>query len=122
MLRDAGRTVQPQRQPLDVLPRHHSRAGRRPGRVAQRILDGEIVVLDKRARPSFDLVQRRLRCESTADLSDGGAASPVCRVLHVLHLDGIDVTGRPYLQRRELLRGLQLDAAPVITSPYLSVL
>jgi bifunctional non-homologous end joining protein LigD len=42
----------------------------------------------------------------------------VHNVFDVLHLDGIDVTRRPYVQRRELLEDLHLDAPPVITSPW----
>ena len=38
-------------------------------------------------------------------------------VFDVLYLDGVDVTARPYLQRRALLQGLGLDGQPIITSP-----
>ena len=85
------------------------------GRAA--VLDGEVVVLDKTARPSFDLVQRRLRA-SRPPAYLVAALPALYVVFDVLHLDGVDVTGRSYLRRRELLAGLQFDAAPVITSPY----
>ena len=39
-------------------------------------------------------------------------------VFDVLYLDGSDVTGRPFVQRRELLVDLKLDNPPLITSPY----
>jgi bifunctional non-homologous end joining protein LigD len=80
------------------------------------ILDGELVALDKRARPCFELIQRRLR--ATRPSAHLIAAVPALYVVFdVLHLDGADVTRRPYLQRRKLLESLRLDTAPLITSP-----
>jgi bifunctional non-homologous end joining protein LigD len=85
------------------------------GRTA--ILDGEVVALDRRARPSFDLIQRRLR-----------HSRPPARILHtvpamffvfdLLYLDGTDVMRRPYLERRKLLDALQLRGSSLQTSPY----
>ena len=81
------------------------------------ILDGEIVAFDKRARPSFERIQRRLRTRRpTAHLITAVPAMYV--VFDVLYLDGSDVTGRPFVQRRELLEDLKLDNPPLITSPY----
>lgn len=84
------------------------------GRTA--ILDGEVVALDARARPSFDLIQRRLRASRpSAHLLAG---IPVLYIVFdVLHLDGADVTGRSYVRRRELLESLGLNTAPLITTP-----
>lgn len=80
------------------------------------IVDGEIVALDTRARPSFERLQRRLR--STRPSAHLISAVPtVYAAFDVLHLDGCDVTRRPYVQRRSLLEDLQLDGASVITSP-----
>ena len=84
------------------------------GRAA--ILDGELVALDKRARPCFELIQRRLR--ATRPAAHLIAAVPALYIaFDVLYLDGADVTRRPYLQRRDLLESLRLDTAPLITSP-----
>jgi bifunctional non-homologous end joining protein LigD len=81
------------------------------------ILDGELVALDKRARPSFALVQRRLR--ATRPPGHLIATVPAMYfIFDVLYLDGADVTRRPYVQRRDLLASLQLDNPPVITPPY----
>ena len=81
------------------------------------ILDGEVVALDRRGRPSFELIQRRLR--ATRPSAHMITAVPtIYAVFDVLYLDGIDVTRRPYVQRRDLLEDLHLDAPPVITSPW----
>jgi bifunctional non-homologous end joining protein LigD len=85
------------------------------GRTA--ILDGEIVALDRSARPSFELVQRRMR--NTRPPARLLATVPAMFfVFDVLYLDGADVMRRPYLQRRELLDALDLTSKPVMTSPY----
>jgi bifunctional non-homologous end joining protein LigD len=43
--------------------------------------------------------------------------NPIHNVFDVLYLDGMDITRRPYVQRRALLEDLQLHAPPIITSP-----
>lgn len=74
------------------------------------VLDGEIVVLDRAARPSFQLLQRRLHVSHPrATLLNGCSATLF--VFDVLHLDGQDLTTLPYLQRRAVLDELGLDDA-----------
>lgn len=61
------------------------------------ILDAELVVFDDDGRPSFELVQR------------SGIGSDREAVLHffdVLSINGTDITGLPYLDRRVLLDSL----------------
>jgi len=61
------------------------------------ILDAELVVFDDHGRPRFDLVQQ------------SGVGSDRQAVLHlfdVLAVDGIDIVGQPYLDRRRLLDAL----------------
>lgn len=81
------------------------------------ILDGELVALDRHARPSFDLIQRRIRTSRPGERLLATVPSTFF-VFDVLHLDGADVMRRPYLERRELLDELGLTTKPVITSPY----
>ena len=81
------------------------------------ILDGEIVALDNHARPSFQRLQRRLHVSRpSANLQ---AALPTTLVVFdILQIDGTDVTGLPYLKRRELLEDLWLGrAGPRIVTP-----
>jgi bifunctional non-homologous end joining protein LigD len=74
------------------------------------LLDGEIVVLDRAARPSFQLLQRRLHVSRphTSLLNGCGAT---LFVFDIVSLDGQDLSPLPYLQRRALLDELGLDAA-----------
>ncbi|MBZ4526692.1 non-homologous end-joining DNA ligase [Mycobacterium avium] len=81
------------------------------------ILDGELVAFDHNARPSFELIQRRLRTSRPgADLL---ASVPLtfC-VFDLIYLDGNDLTGQTYLQRRRLLNDLRLHRPPIVISPY----
>jgi bifunctional non-homologous end joining protein LigD len=74
----------------------------------QAILDGEIVVLDKRGHSDFECLQERMhvRAPSARLLSK----SPVtCYIFDLLYSDGYDLRESPLVQRKELLRRL-LDA------------
>lgn len=82
------------------------------------ILDGEIIVLDRQGQPRFSLLQRRLHVGRPAkSLLSGLRASLM--VFDVVYLDGRDLTGLPYRERRAVLESLQLEeVAPVLaTSP-----
>jgi len=64
------------------------------------VLDGEIVALDSKGRPSFELLQ--------------GHKVPVqFFVFDVLRLDGKDVTGLPYDERRDRLESAVRETGPV---------
>ena len=71
------------------------------------ILDGEIVALDPRGRPSFAQLQRRMHVAGPpASLL---SAVPVAYyVFDLLHLDGETLVHLPYQRRRDLLAGLGL--------------
>jgi len=61
------------------------------------IIDGELLVLDGDGRPNFGHLQQ------------SGVGSPfeaVYYVFDVLHIDGVDTVGLPYVDRRRLLEGL----------------
>jgi bifunctional non-homologous end joining protein LigD len=71
------------------------------------ILDGEVAVLDENGRSDFGRLQRRIH------VADPGALAPLqysepasFLVFDLLWLDGNDLTGLPYLDRRRLLADL----------------
>src|SRR5665647_1078720 len=74
------------------------------------VLDGEIVALNDKGRPSFGLLQHRL------GLTESNAAArkdiyPVTyMIFDVLYLEGKSLTGLAYTQRREILESLALSA------------
>ncbi|UFU01787.1 ATP-dependent DNA ligase [Ruania suaedae] len=71
------------------------------------VLDGEIVALDASGRPSFSLLQPRMQVGRDADARALAQRRPVHLMLFdVLEAGGRDVTGEPYLRRREILTGL----------------
>jgi len=71
------------------------------------VLDGEIVVLDAAGRPSFARLQQRVGQTAEADVRRAAVADPaVLMLFDVLALDGADVTGLAWEQRRALLEGL----------------
>ncbi len=80
------------------------------------VLDGEVVALDEHGRPDFGLLQNRMhRHPPPADLLH---TTPVLYyVFDVLHLDGADLTRRPYTERRHLLDELGLDGSAVRVPP-----
>lgn len=79
------------------------------------ILDGEIIVLDDRTRPSFQLLQRRLIAARPPQSLQRRLPARLV-VFDVLHLDGHDLTRLPYRERREILEDLDFALA----SPALS--
>ncbi|WP_434995509.1 ATP-dependent DNA ligase [Arthrobacter sp. Ld5] len=75
------------------------------------VLDGEIVALNARGRPDFGLLQTRMKLTHRAEIEAGQDATPVRLMLFdLLELDGNDLTGLEYRQRRELL-GKAVDDA-----------
>ena len=67
------------------------------------LLDGEVVVLDRDGRPSFQALQDELAAGRTGDL--------IYHVFDILHLDGHDLTALPLTERKHLLRGVLEHAA-----------
>ena len=75
------------------------------------VLDGEVAVLDESGRSDFGRLQRRIH------VADPGALAPLqwsepatFLVFDLLWLDGNDLTGLPYLDRRRLLVDLVEEA------------
>ena len=73
------------------------------------VLDGEVVVLDAAGRPSFTTLAERMHVREPARAARLAATLPITyMIFDVLRLDGVDLTGRPYTERRALLDGLEL--------------
>ena len=74
------------------------------------VLDGEVVALDDRGRPSFQLIQRRMGLTTAAAVRSRMAVTPVdYMVFDLLHLDGAQRARAALSERRALLDGLGLD-------------
>jgi bifunctional non-homologous end joining protein LigD len=61
------------------------------------ILDGEIVVLDKKGRSSFQALQQSMK---------GGTAAFVFQIFDLIYLDGFNLTRAPLRERKALLEEL----------------
>lgn len=77
------------------------------------LLDGEVVVMEE-GRPSFPRVIQRDFCrrESTIRALVRHRPCTYC-VFDLLYLDGKDLTGRPFLERQQILQEILLSQAPV---------
>jgi bifunctional non-homologous end joining protein LigD len=74
------------------------------------VLDGEIVAFDENGRPSFERLQQRIHNTDENVVRRRMKTHPVVYVVFdLLYLDGQDLTGEPYVRRRELLEGLELN-------------
>lgn len=80
------------------------------------LLDGEVVALAD-GIPSFEALAERMHVRDPVRARTLAARLPVgYLVFDVLRLDGLDLTGRPFDERRAVLEGLALPA-PVQLSP-----
>jgi bifunctional non-homologous end joining protein LigD len=74
------------------------------------VFDGEIVTLDEDGRPSFQRLQSRMHLASDSAVRKRMKTVPaVYMIFDLLYLDGRDLTGLPYTERREQLESLELD-------------
>ncbi len=74
------------------------------------VLDGEVVALDERGLPSFELLQQRMNVIDRARVAKKSSAVPISyAVFDVLH-DGGSLVGSPLEERRERLAVLELPA------------
>ncbi len=83
------------------------------------VVDGEIVALDGRGRPSFSLLQHRMHLTKAPEIEREARRIPVQYLLFdVLEIDGRDAGPLPLAQRRELLEWLAADAhEPIVLPP-----
>jgi bifunctional non-homologous end joining protein LigD len=82
------------------------------------LLDGEIVALDERGRPSFQLLQRRMHVRDAASVRTLQQEIPVAfMIFDLLWLDGSLTTDLPYRERRRVLEALELRSMLWQTPP-----
>src|SRR5438270_544802 len=117
-----GKVCVQSRNLLDVTGQYPEVSGvgeKMDGRTA--VLDGEIVALDAKGRPSFQRLQGRMHVGSAAEVRRRMADVPVAYlVFDVLYLDGRSVMRLPYTERRSLLEGLPI-AGPAAQVPPTTV-
>jgi len=83
------------------------------------ILDGEIVALDDRGRPSFEELQQRMGLTDASEVRRQMQLTPVAYLLFdVLYLDTDLLVPEPYAARRERLLGLGLAGSRWQTPPH----
>jgi bifunctional non-homologous end joining protein LigD len=71
--------------------------------IGDALLDGEIVAFDG-GRPSFERLQTRMHLRGKADVARAAVECPVTYVVFdVLRRFGVELTARPYAERRETL-------------------
>ncbi|WP_345625745.1 non-homologous end-joining DNA ligase [Rugosimonospora acidiphila] len=84
----------------------------------QAVLDGEIVTLDGEGRPSFTALAERMHVREAGRAGRLAATRPVTyMIFDLLALDGLDLTGRAYADRRAALEDLDLSALRWLVPP-----
>lgn len=82
------------------------------------IVDGEIVAIDERGRPSFPLLQTRMNLQRPGEIARERTRTPVQYYLFdVLAAHGRDVASLPLTQRRAILEDLAATATPPVVLP-----
>ena len=82
------------------------------------IIDGEIVALDAKGRPSFSLLQNRMHLSRPGEIAAEARRTPALLYLFdVLSADGADLTSRPLAERRAVLERIAADAGDAIDVP-----
>ncbi len=83
------------------------------------ILDGEIVALDDKGRPSFEEIQQRMGLTAETDIRRKMKEVPVTyMVFDLLWRDGHSLMDQPYADRRNALAQLRLAGASWQTPPF----
>lgn len=82
------------------------------------VVDGEIVALDARGRPSFPLLQTRMNLARPGDVAREAARTPVrYHLFDVLAVGGRDVAALPLRERRSILERLTASAVEALVVP-----
>jgi len=83
------------------------------------ILDGEVVALDERGRPSFEEIQQRMGLTSESEIRRKMKDVPVTyMVFDLLWQDGHPLLKEKYAERRKRLAALKLAGASWQTPPF----
>jgi bifunctional non-homologous end joining protein LigD len=83
------------------------------------VLDGEVVVLDERGRPSFQRLQKRALLTRHADIERAAVALPATLfAFDLLGFEGFDLRGLPLLVRKEMLRRILPRVGPIRFSDH----
>jgi bifunctional non-homologous end joining protein LigD len=83
------------------------------------ILDGEVVALDEKGRPSFEEIQQRMGLTSESEVRRKMKLVPVTyMVFDLLWQDGHSLLAHPYAERRRLLEQIKLAGASWQTPLY----
>ena len=116
---DGGRATAQSRNLLDITGSYPELAelGKAMGST-RAVLDGELVVFDSQGRSDFGLLQQRMKLTGEAVRRAAKSYPVVYLVFDLLWLDGHDVTGLPYRERRALLEALDLNGPSWQTPPY----
>jgi bifunctional non-homologous end joining protein LigD len=85
--------------------------------IGDALLDGEIVAFDD-GRPSFQRLQTRMHLRTKGEVARAAAECPVTYVVFdVLRRYGVDLTARPYTERRETLERFAAEHPGWTVSP-----
>ncbi len=83
------------------------------------VLDGEIVALDERGRPSFEQLQQRMGLTSEAEVRRKMREVPaVYLIFDLVYLDGRSLLRTPYRERRRRLEELRLEGPSWQVPPW----
>jgi len=83
------------------------------------ILDGEVVALDDKGRPSFEEIQQRMGLTSETEIRRKMKEVPVTyMIFDVMWQDGHALLKETYVERRKKLEALKLKGASWQTPPY----
>ncbi len=83
------------------------------------VMDGEVVVLDERGRPSFQRLQKRAQMRRAVDSERGAVETPATAFLFdLLGVEGYDLRPLPLLTRKQVLRDLLSQAGPLRFADY----
>ncbi len=116
---EGGRVRMESRTGEDITPRYPEihPMGRALGSL-EVILDGEIVALDAKGRPSFEEIQQRMALTAESDIRRKMKEVPVTyMVFDLLWQDGHSLMEQAYADRRTALTGLKLAGAAWQTPP-----
>ena len=117
---EGGRVRLQSRTGEDITPRYPEihPMGRALGS-AEVILDGEIVALDDRGRPSFEQIQQRMGLSAENEIRRKMKEVPITyMVFDVVWRDGHSLMDQSYLDRRKALAELKLSGPSWQTPPY----